>query len=362
MVPLSGPLTDEVQIAILDAVQTHMRRSKLSQADVAEAIGQTATYTSNVLSRAPSIPPNTRDRILRDLNNWLERESRAAEAQRPSGWVETLVATRLYTLAERLTERADMALAWGPAGIGKSITIEAITSLIPNAYAIRAGHDTRTTNKLLATVYSAIATRKSHHGFTLTLAQIADRLRMPDRVSTRNLLMIDQAHELPREVYAALMELHDTAKCSILLVGTVSLATLTSSDADIEFGQLSSRIGIRLDLAPELRDTLGKPGGTRQARGARSAFTAAVVRKILAGSKLKLHPDAARLLATIACCEIGTARRMMRLFDWAERAAQHDGTDTVTVAHIRAAQACVEPERPLPELQPEEPSVAAATA
>ena len=149
MIPSIGPISDKQRHQVIEAVQRFLRENDLTQADLADGVGQSATYINNVLSDSGTIPPATRDRIVRDLNNYLEREARARAAQRPDDFVTTRPAETLINLAESLTMKADMAVAYGPAGIGKSTTIEAICAEIPTAVAIEAGYDTRTPAKLL---------------------------------------------------------------------------------------------------------------------------------------------------------------------------------------------------------------------
>lgn len=355
MIPIAGDIPETQRHQVIRAAQLFMRDNKLSQSDLADGVGQTATYINNVLSESGSIPPATRDKILRDINNWLEREARAQAARRPSDFVTTRPAERLIDLAEALTAKADMAVAYGPAGIGKSTTVEAIVAEIPTAVAIEAGHDTRTAVKLLEVLWATISRRRrARHA--ITLEHVADKLRMPERVSTRNLLIIDQAHKLRPPGWVILMELHDKAGCSVLLIGTRDLRDYVNTDDDPEFGQLSSRIGMRVDLAPDLRGSLG-----RSPRAARKCFTVSDIRKLFHSSKIKLHADVAKMLCDIANTRRGTLRRVVRLQFWAERSAAKAGRDTITVDDVQAANTLVEDEFDLPVVE-EFPQVKERTA
>ena len=301
---------------------------------------------STLLSNAASMPEATQDRLWRDINNMLEREARAEENQRPDGFVLMRVPERLIALATHLSERADMAIAYGPAGIGKTTTIKAIAAEISTAIAITAGYDTRTPKKLLRVIYAAVASRRKRGKADLFVEEVIEKLRMPEKVKTRSLLIIDQAHLLLHSagIWQLLMELHDRAQCSILLVGTRDLQLHVATDDDPEFGQLSSRVGMRIELAPELVGSLR--GGAK--RGAKRCFSVADIRKLFAGSKLKLHPDAAQMLCEIANTRRGTLRRVKRLFDWAEVAAREAGAGTITTQHLQSAAALVEEDAELP--------------
>ncbi len=71
-----------------------MKEAELSQADVAHAIGTSVTYVNNLLTGSGNRPNETRDQMLRDANNWLDREARARENRRSEQFVETRVARR----------------------------------------------------------------------------------------------------------------------------------------------------------------------------------------------------------------------------------------------------------------------------
>ncbi len=267
MVPSDGPLAATTIADIRRALDAHMAAGNLSQADVADAIGQSTTYVNNLLKSAATLPATARDRMWRDLNNWLEREARAAESERPADFVRTRPAERLIAIAERLTERADMAVAFGPAGIGKSTAIEAIVAEIRTAVAVTAGYDTRTAAKFTGRVIKAVSGRSRKSRQSPSLDVVIECLRMPPKVRVRNLLIIDQAHLLPDSVWPILAELHDCAQCSVLLVGTIDLKRRAATDDDPDFGQISSRFGMRINLAPEL---VGRADGGR--RGGREAL------------------------------------------------------------------------------------------
>ena len=351
MVPLSGPLTPVVRSAILG----ELNKSSYSQADIQDGIGQSAERVSKLLNDRAALPEALLDRMLRDANNWLEREARAAEAQRPAEFVMTRVAERGYAAIEAATERPEIILLTGISGIGKS-TVVAAAAEFPTVTALTAGHDTRTNPMLVRAIHAALVRRVSSSHRRIMLGDVIEKLRMPPRVKTRNVLIIDSAHELKPPAYPLLMEIHDKAQCSIVLVGTRDLRTVVSSDNDPEYGQLSSRVGMRVDLCPEIRGSL--VGGGQ--RGAAKCFTVADMRRLFAGAKLKLHSDAARMLCEIANTRRGTLRRVGRIFYWAEKAARQAGADTITVEHLRAAASLVEEEEELPTLASE--AVAEATA
>ena len=337
MVPIEGPLSDQKRHEIRQALDVFMEEHGLSQDDVARGTGYSKTYISNLLTKAASLPAATRDQMLRDINNWLDREARARENRRPDDFVLTRVAERYFALANRLTERADTAVAYGPAGIGKTKVTEAILAEIPTAVGVRVDHDSRYPSGLLRKIYNALSRAKKQRN-PVRLAEVVEKLRKPPRIATHNLLIVDQA------------------QCSVLLVGTIDLKDRVATDDEDELGQISSRVGLRVNLAPELAGSF-----TGAAGRSRACFTVSDIRKLFRRSKLKLHPDAVRLLCEIANRQRGTLRRVCRLFDWAEVAARKAHSEEITVTHIETAGHIVEKEIEI-TTRPAEGQAAEATA
>lgn len=333
MVPASGPLKPGQRDEILVALRGYMADAELSQGDLAKALGTSVTYISNLLSGDAALPAETRDELLRDANNWLDREVRARDAQRPSGYVETRVAVRLIDVAERLTQRADIAIAFGPAGIGKSTVAEAICAEIRNATRLVVDDDCASPFGFRAKLARLLFSRNRPH--RPRLAELADKLRMPRSIKSCALLILDEAHLLRRATLTTIRQLHDQAGCSVLLLGTVDLRERVSFDDDPEFGQFSSRVGMRIPLARELSSQGG--GGER-------LFTVAEVRKLFIRDKLKLHPAAAREITRLANTLRGTLRTVERIVFWATKAAAKAHAAEITIEHITTALGVVDEE------------------
>lgn len=348
-----GPLTAGDIARIRAELEARMAERQLSQSDLAEAIGSTATYVNNLLRSASSLPERTRDDLWRAVRNWLERELRAEERERPKGFVRTTVAERLIAIIEDLAVRSDMAVAYGPAGIGKTETVQALLADHPDAVLVRAGRINRTPARVLQCIGRALTRRRSET--RITYEMVVDRLRKPDKVKVRSLVIVDEAHELPPKSLRLLRDLYDEARCSVLLIGTVDVKRMVASDADAEYGQLSSRVGMRVNLAPEL---------TGHRRGGCPLIRISDIRQIYDRAKIRLHPAAARLLTDLANTPgLGALRRVERLYDLALRAATRGGAAAITVDHVAAAQRLVEEEWDLrPEASGAETEREAVTA
>ena len=215
MVPARGPLPQRLREEIIASVGAYMHDAELSQADVARAIGTSTTYVSNVLNRTGNLPEETRDQVLRDANNWLDREARARESRRPAEFVETRVAQRIIGLAERLKERADLALAYGPAGIGKTLTAQAIAAELGAVY-VMVDEDCQSPVGLRTKLYNALCRRQ--RVFRVSVADVVEKLVLPEKVATRNLVIIDEAHDLRNSSFTMLRKIAEQARCSMLFL------------------------------------------------------------------------------------------------------------------------------------------------
>lgn len=339
MVPANGPLSDRVRTEIISTLRDFMETHDLKQSDVASAVASSSTHINNVLNSTGGMAAETRDLLLRDINNWMDREVRARENKRPHHFVDTRVAIRVHDLGERLTERADIAVAWGPAGIGKTMSAEAAAAAL-NATYMFIDDDCRSRFNFKRKL-AAILTRRSANKNAASLDIIIEKLRQPERVSARSLLILDNAHELDPKVYKIIMAVHDLAQCSILLLGTIDLYRATSTEDGPEYGQLSSRVGMRINLARELTGKI-PPGGRRKL-----LFNVSDLKAMFEQRKIKLHPDTLQMLLHIANSVRGTLRRVERLVYWAEKAAAKAKSSIILPIHITKASEVIGEELPL---------------
>lgn len=333
MTPEQGPLTARTRHEILTAVDAHLRQHKISRAHLAKALGLNDAEVSELFQR--KIKNGRRESELCQLvNNWMEDDARARYTERPSDFVLTSVAEKLFGIVTHLRRRQDIAVATGPAGIGKSVTIKALLAEVPGTFSVAVTSDTRGAKGLRTAIYGVLATRRTKR-INVTVADIVDRLKQGENVKTPRVLIIDQAHELTDGALRLLMDLHDHCLLSILLLGTIDLHKRISSDEDALFGQMASRVGLRVPLAPQISGG-HDPGGQTQ------LFGVPEIRKLLRSKTLRLHPAAAKLLRDIANYEIGHLRRASRIFDWAEMIAAKGASGDIERRHVVAAATYVD--------------------
>ncbi|MFN0134491.1 MAG: AAA family ATPase [Phycisphaerae bacterium] len=330
MVPTRGPLNDHMRREIREALVEFMQKTGLTQGDVAKAVGSNATHLSNLLGGGGGMADETRDQLWRDVNNWLDRESRAREAKRGRQMVNTRVADEMVKLSNKLRARPDMAFVEGPAGVGKTFCSQEI-AVRHNAAYCYVDPDCASPSRFLRELYNSIS-RKRKAG-RVELAEIVEKLRMPERVATVNLVIIDQAHELNLRSLRMCMSLHDRAQCSIMFVGTSDLRKPFDKDRDPLYGQLSSRVGFELNLS----EYLSRDGTAPPDSGQEFLFTAADIAALFDSNKIKLHRDAIEMLVQLANYAGKSLRSVMRVAYHAEQMARARGAVSITAEFVEAA-------------------------
>lgn len=331
------PLSIRDAADLRTALQAHLDRFDVTAAQVAKAIDVSEATISNLLHHADRIADATREKLWRQIGNWMELDYARRIADRPRDFVHTEVAETIFAVARRAHERGWMALATGPAGIGKTACAKVLTAELAAVY-VYVDVDTRGARGLISTIDSIVnhLQRYRRRGrapvASATLRSVVEKLKGSGR-----LIIIDQAHDLRDSALAALMNLHDLAEVPILLLGTVDFAVRTRDDNDPEYGQLSSRIRLRVDL---LREVIAGDSGGGGARKIPLQWVNAEQMRKLLHPRFKVHTDAIRLLVAIANREPGHIRRAQTIFDIAEDMAKHDrrAGGEVQLAHVQQAR------------------------
>lgn len=316
-------LTDKIRSDLLDSVAAWMKDAGVSQSQLSRKLGCSASYVSHLLTGSEQIPPATRDELLRKCNALIEEDARGRDYRRPDGLVDTAVVKRFIQAARHVSRARTIGLAVGPAGIGKTIAAKAVAAEMPGAVLVSVTHDTRARRGFLDALARALRMRTART--CVRLADVVERLAGSGR-----LLMVDQAHDLRSDVLGLLHNLHDEAELPILLIGTVAIDERVRKDADPRYGQLSSRIGLRVPLLPEL---FGRGRGGRPAQW----ISSEEIRRMFSRGKLRLHPEAVRLLAEMANRDIGHLRRVRNVVRLAEIFARDASASELGVADLLKA-------------------------
>lgn len=341
MIPDHATLTQHNIGEILAAAGEYMAQFDISRVQLARAIGTNEAYLSDLFNRKRDLPVATRDKLLRAINNWMEEDFRARVARKPENFVELHSSKQIIEAARNIKATRTIGVVDGPAGVGKSLTAKYLASELPGTMVVTVDYDCRTARGLLKKIYTASKLRRNARK-NPALADVVERLAGSGR-----LLVIDQAHDLLNAgAFKLIQDLHDACELPILLLGTIDIHRQLADDEDPQFGQLASRIGLRVHLFDEL---------FRVSKGGRRLQWVSVdeLRRIFDHGKLKLHNDTLRLLCQIANWEIGHLRRVKWLVRYAEGIARAAKAKVILPAHLEKSIKMVAGERrELPALDP----------
>ena len=277
-----------------------------SQAWMSRKMGK--GYSQAVLSAWFNGAQTPRDEeITRRVNNLIELDAATAAGSRPVVCVETNVAREIWTVCYHASVQGSMGEVIGPAGVGKTIALRACEHKFVGSVYLRCDQGCRSPGALLRTICRRLGLGVKGTIDTL-LFRVVDRLDGTDRM-----LLFDEAQKLNPDALDVVRDIHDQAHVPIVLGGTFDLHKLVD-DSTVFFGQMSSRISVRLNIS-ERHGSAGRSGG-RGKGGCKPLFTVDdVVRALdLESSPLRLTTDARSYLTDLACAAgLGSLRLCSQL-------------------------------------------------
>lgn len=320
MVAMDGPIPEdklnEIRLAVAEHVKKRGYSLELIEQKLGKKKGVNRTYLSNFLSGSFSaIPEASREPLARMLNDWIEVDARRPKSKAESELIPTRPAKRQIRAAQHGVENSDIVAVVGPAGTGKTRVALELLKIIPGSIYLYVSPDGARKSGFLRLLYEAVW---EHRGPARpTLSDVIARLKFSDR-----LLMIDNADLLHPDTFPIIMSLHDVAKIPIMIIGTHLVLQKLQHDADPLRGQMSSRIGLRVELVKEV---------TSPKRGRSAEWcTADDIRKLYEAGRVRLHPRAVSRLKDVANYEIGHLRRTERYVRYALAQLPREGTVTIT--------------------------------
>lgn len=308
---MSKLITMDPHAAIREKCRVAIGESALSQAAAAREIGVSSAVLSQWLSGKYG---GDRDQVAARVEAWLaaleERAAMTARLPEPPGWIQTPSSRRIYAALGYAQMAGDIALIYGGAGMGKTMTARQYSAKKPNVWVATMTPGAHALGPCLDRVSEACGLRTPGG----RAARLESTLR--DRVEgARGLLVIDEAQHLGLRALEALRGLHDATGGGLALVGNETIFTrIAGGRRAAEFAQLHSRVGKRVRLsAPDRED----------------------ISLLLHAWRPAVTPEA-RKIATAAARRPGALRGMTKLL---RLAALHSRGAEISGPHIEEAWA-----------------------
>ena len=226
-------------------VQAEMARAGLSQADVCREAGVHASLLSAWLAGKYSGDNRRADKALQ---TWLSyrargRKARAVLPETP-GYVQTAASKRIEAALAYAHMAADVAVIYGGAGMGKTVTIRHYAEANPNVWVLDATPSCNVTGAFLRRLALVVGVQLNRARLDSLELALLDRLRR-----SHGLLIVDEAQFLAPAALETARRLAELACVGLVLAGNETVyAQLTGRYRAAEFAQLSSRIGKRVRL------------------------------------------------------------------------------------------------------------------
>jgi len=324
-----GKLEPSQRLDIRDRFPRFLEEYGYTQTQAAREIGLSHTTVSEVLRdkyKGKSI-----DQLLARVHNWMELAARRDNLIRKRKFVETSVAVEILQVAGIVAETCQMGVIFGPARIGKTMTLRAIAG------------DGRFGDPVLLeidkfTVRPAPLCRALCRLFELRTDGTMDAVfnRLVERLTgTKRLLMLDEADMLSYDAIEMVRRLHDKTGCPVLFSGKPliyeRMGLRTVGDFSEHLDQLAGRIVIKRDLTERTRGKNPQP-----------LYSLEDIRKLIGSSDLKLHvsKDAEKWLqmqaSSLGTGGIGTALICLYL---AYKIATARGDEAITRDHLEDVKA-----------------------
>lgn len=305
------PVTPEIKAAIISQLKHFRDETKMPLSEIATSIGQAESVLSQVMRGTYN---GDTDGIIRKLDKWLTEEApnkiAAAQRRQTRGqkFVMTAVAEELFDYASAAKRKGIMVYFAAPAGVGKTMALEAIYQQTIGAVYVCCRTKVDSAQAFFRQLADAIGV-DSRGTYQQIFGRLVARLKYSNR-----LLLVDQVHKLidrrKDEALLALGDLHDETECPMLLVGTRGVLSYLEEHVGRDpIEQLDSRIKLRRDLTQRF---LNSQGGRH---GGKPIYSTAKIIELMHRRQLRLGPGAPQSLAKIANGKRGHLRIVDAVLD-----------------------------------------------
>lgn len=261
-VPVPAPGAD-----LRERTRAALAAAGLSQAKAARVIGISDSALSTWLAgKYGADDRGVSARVERWLDSRGERSRWREGLPAAPGWVETPSARRILAALTYAQAAGDLAVIYGDAGAGKTLTARHYASARPNAFLATMTTACRGLHACLERAALACGLRPRFAGSARIEADLVARLE-----GSEGLLVVDEAQHLDTRALEGLRGIHDATGAGLAILGNeLVYARITGGRRAAEFAQLFSRIGKRVRLGRPTKgdleaifDAWGLPGSVR---------------------------------------------------------------------------------------------------
>jgi len=228
----------------------------------------------------------------------IDQINRRKGAPGAARFVKTKMARRIFACVKQTVKVCGMAALYGPSGLGKTITLEALVAQggeLDNGLLIKANPAVAAPRNLCRELVRLLfqgridpgSVRSKAEGFAFAVEKLKGSFRP---------IIIDEADCLTIDSLNVLRHLHDATGCPVILVGRPNLARRimrTTRDEEIG-GSLRGRLSIEQNLVD---GNLGSGGGDGDGAW---LFSTEEVMTVLKNMKIRVTPGAGKWLCALA--------------------------------------------------------------
>ena len=320
MLDETSKLLDGQRNDIVERFQRFIEEYGYTQA----AVGRELGWSSSAISEIARLQyrGKTIDQHLVKLHNWMELAARRENMLRKRKFVKHSVTVEILQVAEVVCETCKMGAVYGPAQIGKTMTLEAIQGdpRYGDPVLVRVDESVQRAFSLCRAIAAKFDVSTSGT-FDAVMRRLVARL-----TGTKRMLMFDEVERVHYKALELIRDLHDQTGCPVLLCGKPKVYEKLGFRHVGNFSevtdQLAARVVIRRDLTDRTRGVNPQP-----------LYSLEDIRKLIQKADLKLHvaPDAVKWLqsraGTLGTGGIGIALACLYL---AFRVAYVKGMESIT--------------------------------
>ena len=184
------------------------------------------------------------DGLEKDLLNLRTREEDREFPVEDTEFCKTRISNKIWDVLQACDEDCDMGLVIGPAGVGKTRTIQEYKRRNRSSILIVGDITTKSCGSVLYAIAKKLSSTFHGNRNSELLQRIIDQLK-----NSRRLLIVDESHFLTWEAFEAVRKIHDCAGIGVCYVGMPRLyAQMQGSKRSYLYDQIFSRIGVRVNI------------------------------------------------------------------------------------------------------------------